>query len=266
MQFRTRKGFTLIELLVVIAIIAILAAILFPVFARAREKARQTACLSNIKQLALGLLMYAQDWDETLPAGYYYAGDFNANWQIQVQPYVKNAGIFHCPSDPNGPNASSYIAAAGCAYDPAWWVYAWTYGQGVIACNWGATLGAIPAPAETVMLLCAPLNADGGYAAYVSEPVPEGASPGNVFTPDADCNYVTLACWIGILCYFQGPVEETPWGGVPSIPLYLTVHNGGQNYNFADGHAKWMRVEQTLVPKNLWTRDPNDSGWNPFGF
>ena len=76
-----RKGFTLIELLVVIAIIAILAAILFPVFAKAREKARQTSCLSNVKQIALGMLMYAQDYDERLCAGYVYGiggwiGDF----------------------------------------------------------------------------------------------------------------------------------------------------------------------------------------------
>ena len=89
-----RRGFTLIELLVVIAIIAILAAILFPVFARAREKARQSSCLSNIKQIGLGNLMYAQDYDERL--GIY-------DWQaarmwVAVGPYVKNTQIFVCPS------------------------------------------------------------------------------------------------------------------------------------------------------------------------
>jgi len=94
-----RRGFTLIELLVVIAIIAILAAILFPVFARAREKARQTSCLSNVKQLSLGMLMYTQDYDERLPrcdCNSYHQGTC---WAICTQPYVKNAQIFVCPSD-----------------------------------------------------------------------------------------------------------------------------------------------------------------------
>ncbi len=97
-----RKGFTLIELLVVIAIIAILAAILFPVFARAREKARQTNCLSNEKQLLLGLLQYAQDYDETLPHAYRYnvpgfspAGEY---WDGVIEPYLKNTQVTVCPS------------------------------------------------------------------------------------------------------------------------------------------------------------------------
>ena len=97
---RKRVGFTLIELLVVIAIIAILAAILFPVFARAREKARAASCLSNVKQLALGELMYAQDFDEYLP-GY---GDHGCGartcvyWRQMIAAYVKNQQIFTCPS------------------------------------------------------------------------------------------------------------------------------------------------------------------------
>ncbi len=96
------RGFTLIELLVVIAIIAILAAILFPVFARAREKARQTSCLSNLKELGLGCLMYAQDYDERLPWHCRYipgAADSSSNgWQGQIMPYIKNDQIFVCPS------------------------------------------------------------------------------------------------------------------------------------------------------------------------
>ena len=94
-----RRGFTLIELLVVIAIIAILAAILFPVFARAREKARQTSCLSNVKQMGLGMMMYAQDYDETLiRAAMYYASPNYYTWMYCLQPYVKNIQIFTCPS------------------------------------------------------------------------------------------------------------------------------------------------------------------------
>jgi len=103
-----RRGFTLIELLVVIAIIAILAAILFPVFAKAREKARQTSCLSNVKQMALGVLMYAQDFDEQWPYHYYASGGSitypgggtNAGmmWYAAIYPYVKNTQLFSCPS------------------------------------------------------------------------------------------------------------------------------------------------------------------------
>jgi prepilin-type N-terminal cleavage/methylation domain-containing protein len=94
-----RQAFTLIELLVVIAIISIIAAILFPVFAQVREKARQTACSSNEKQLSLGVLMYAQDSDEVLPPT---QNDANVLWPDLVNPYVKNDKIRVCPSDQGG--------------------------------------------------------------------------------------------------------------------------------------------------------------------
>jgi prepilin-type N-terminal cleavage/methylation domain-containing protein/prepilin-type processing-associated H-X9-DG protein len=125
-----RRGFTLIELLVVIAIIAILAAILFPVFAKAREKARQSSCLSNVKQIMLGVLQYCQDYDENLPIGtsYWYAPDGGGAstrtdpmpWFEELTPYIKNTQIFACPSDsnnqqtvstwPNNPKTLSYCA------------------------------------------------------------------------------------------------------------------------------------------------------------
>jgi prepilin-type N-terminal cleavage/methylation domain-containing protein/prepilin-type processing-associated H-X9-DG protein len=90
-------GFTLIELLVVIAIIAILAALLFPVFAKAREKARQSSCLSNLRQIALGLEAYCQDYDETNVRAY-YGGQTVIRWHQAIQPYVKNIDIFRCAS------------------------------------------------------------------------------------------------------------------------------------------------------------------------
>jgi prepilin-type N-terminal cleavage/methylation domain-containing protein len=106
---KKRTAFTLIELLVVIAIIAILAAILFPVFAQAREKARQSTCLSNFKQIGLGTMMYLQDWDETYPSNrlYQYPGGGECEgkgrlvtWKHATQPYVKNVDIYRCPSNP----------------------------------------------------------------------------------------------------------------------------------------------------------------------
>lgn len=102
---RLSKGFTLIELLVVIAIIAILAAILFPVFAKAREKARMASCQSNLKQLALAVLMYAQDFDERTPCGCGYQATGALQWPRQpwwdrILPYVKNQQVYACPSNP----------------------------------------------------------------------------------------------------------------------------------------------------------------------
>jgi prepilin-type N-terminal cleavage/methylation domain-containing protein len=109
-----RKGFTLIELLVVIAIIAILAAILFPVFAQAREKARQTGCLSNVKQIGHGIQMYVQDFDEHIPRnafadpprvqeGDHFTNCSSPRWMDVIQPYVKNTDVHNCPSDPFAP-------------------------------------------------------------------------------------------------------------------------------------------------------------------
>src|SRR4028119_916482 len=108
-----RLGFTLIELLVVIAIIAILAAILFPVFARARANARKASCLSNEKQVGLGILQYTQDYDETYPTGMTEgispegATVRGTGWAGQIYPYVKSAQVFVCPDDQT-PTACSY--------------------------------------------------------------------------------------------------------------------------------------------------------------
>lgn len=112
MKTRSRtRGFTLIELLVVIAIIAILAAILFPVFARAREAARKSSCQSNLNQLGKGFLMYTQDYDEAFPAiwlGQWNIRTGNTNWGPAIQPYIKNRQVYKCPSDSLRNTGSSY--------------------------------------------------------------------------------------------------------------------------------------------------------------
>ena len=111
---QVKRGFTLIELLVVIAIIAILAAILFPVFAQAREKARAVACLSNTKQLDLAVLMYIQDYDESLPISAYYTTDSNNNVVVasvfdSLNSYIKSSQLVQCPSANTAYNLSKIL-------------------------------------------------------------------------------------------------------------------------------------------------------------
>ena len=156
-----RKGFTLIELLVVIAIIAILAAILFPVFARAREKARQTSCLNNVKQIALGCHMYFQDYDEHL-LNYRHErpGNTGIKWQHMIEPYVKNAQIYLCPSgDRYRSNGSPAAAHYGWSYQ-----YLSFFPYSSVA----ATLAEITKPAETIMV---GESAAAGWGSVVYAPV-----------------------------------------------------------------------------------------------
>jgi len=135
-----KKGFTLIELLVVIAIIAILAAILFPVFAKAREKARQTSCLNNVKQINLGMLQYAQDYDEQLVlAAMYWSSPNYWTWMYCIQPYVKNIQIFTCPSS----KATGWDGTPNATQ---------RQGYGLYRALSGAALGNIKSPASCILL------------------------------------------------------------------------------------------------------------------
>jgi prepilin-type N-terminal cleavage/methylation domain-containing protein len=166
------SGFTLIELLVVIAIIAILAAILFPVFAKAREKARQTACISNVKQIGLGWMMYVQDYDEHFPPNNSPAAP-NSEWANRpggpypckpcrpvnkvtglaydprpfAMPYIKSNDLFHCPSDVGIPTSIVDEPTKG---QPVWKVEGSSYCLNTVCMRLGS-IAAIPRPADTYM-------------------------------------------------------------------------------------------------------------------
>jgi prepilin-type N-terminal cleavage/methylation domain-containing protein/prepilin-type processing-associated H-X9-DG protein len=149
-----RKGFTLIELLVVIAIIAILAAILFPVFAKAREKARQASCASNMKQLVLASLMYAQDYDEIMPGWNHGPGcnpvTLGTVWKHVVYPYVKNTQQYLCPSQGTGDDSQcwGYIPEAKAQWISSSYVVSCPgYGNG-----WGIAMADVKRPAELFYL------------------------------------------------------------------------------------------------------------------
>ncbi|GAB4463176.1 MAG: hypothetical protein OHK0029_31360 [Armatimonadaceae bacterium] len=139
------NAFTLIELLVVIAIIAILAAILFAVFAQARAQARKTTCISNLKQLALGTLMYCQDYDEAFPPRFGSASRGNAPWAQTIQPYLKNKQIAGCPDMIPEVARNAFLGEFG------WVGYGMSTYLWVNAGNPVVTLAAVPFPAATAM-------------------------------------------------------------------------------------------------------------------
>ncbi len=200
-----RRGFTLIELLVVIAIIAILAAILFPVFSQARAKARQTACMSNLKQLGLGFEMYSQDYDGLLPIwGYGDTSDPDNgpsdgfySWDTVLQPYLKNQQILRCPDNPYDRDARGYAMTryTGDAY-------------GV---DFPIPKELPPLPSETVLVgekghLAVGLNGDSAMEHFMQS---NGAA-------------ISGQDW---------RTEEDEWGKM--------FHNDGKNFLYIDGHVKW---------------------------
>jgi len=252
------SGFTLIELLVVIAIIAILAAILFPVFAQAREKARQTSCLSNMKQVALASLMYAQDYDETFCA----QGEpqeangwgWQLTWLVHIQPYMKNYAAFRCPSDSHavaswsGP-MFSYVAngiIGGTCGAPTW---QWKF-LGIINAsrNWfdmtPRALAGVNLPAETIM-----------FAERHKMP------PGSWLNGENPPAHGAFSPWMSVLIggdgadagqSLPGQIQTGDGTWAPPDPnsdgAIATVHSGMGNFAFSDGHVKAMRPRATVRP------------------
>ncbi len=206
-----RKGFTLIELLVVIAIIAILAAILFPVFARARENARRTSCSSNLKQISLGILQYTQDYDEKFPRSIVITTVANVTptnpygWADAIQPYVKSVQLFQCPSETEGPTDDPTDTAPG--YTDYWYNYQLT----------AVSQSAVVSASQTVM------NGDGnGNSAQYAF---NGCNSSATGAPGV-CSAAQITAKIATMTTTEA----------------LGRHLDGANYAFVDGHVKWLKA------------------------
>jgi len=230
-----RSGFTLIELLVVIAIIAILAAILFPVFAQAREKARSTTCLSNMKQLGTATTMYIQDYDGAYPLAWY--GDAPAyGFDCALLPYVKNLGVFDCPSNKT---------------TPRWW-----RGYANFGIPQPNPKGSSGIPGDYAMN--GDLTARSGSGATPRL----GLTEATVQNPAS--TILMTEIWDTRGKAKDGPEHEifTNSKGDVCARIPFDIHQGGSNYNFCDGHAKWLRVEATW---SSWRADNTELKGNPTG-
>ncbi|HZP82823.1 MAG TPA: prepilin-type N-terminal cleavage/methylation domain-containing protein [Chthonomonadaceae bacterium] len=235
---RNQSGFTLIELLVVIAIIAILAAILFPVFAQARDKARGASCLSNTKQQALAFAMYTQDYDETTVRTYFgYWGMATCSypncpaighfpWPKQLFPYIKNKDVFTCPSF-----TSANWDTLKCAYDPDGlcrpeWDFPSVIGYGLNPYVSSVSLGKIQAPADTLAIV------------------------ETRYYPPGHPSYNGSWGWYSAYAPVGDP-PDYPW----SVWLTARRHQDGNNCSFADGHSKYQRFDKITSHANLWMWD-----------
>jgi prepilin-type N-terminal cleavage/methylation domain-containing protein/prepilin-type processing-associated H-X9-DG protein len=237
---RPNGGFTLIELLVVIAIIAILAAILFPVFAQAREKARQASCLSNAKQLMLAHRMYMSDYDDTSVPERYQAAHLGwVSYKVMILPYVKNAGVYQCPSQ------SFLTAKTDTFFD----------GTNLHDMEKPKQLGGYAVSRVHYENDALPTAGDGkGYpeASYANPStaiwlVESKQKTGTGFDEDG---YASV--WIG-QGYKKGQrfvrgltgEKECGRGGTPNLKDTGGLrHSGGSTYGFLDGHVHWYRPEQ----------------------
>lgn len=239
-------GFTLIELLVVIAIISILAAILFPVFATAREKARQTSCASNEKQLALAALQYVQDFDELYPYGNQSTNYRGMGWAGQLYPYVKSTSVYICPDDPTTGGTSTYPNIISYALNQSISLYVSTCSNPMKA----PQISAFTSPAKTILLIevqgaywNSQADAQPSWAGNWYSPTVGGLTGNGNISPQSEApSGTSLLYATGV---FDGLANH---GETVSYPAYMPVngarHTAGSNYAFGDGHVKWLRSAQ----------------------
>lgn len=224
-----KKGFTLLEILVVIAIIAILSAILFPVFSSVKEKARQTTCLNNIKQLGMGMQMYIDDNHETLPVVYEkkYEDEGLSRWQQKIYPYVKNQQVYICPNrDVNADPRFEYTSPHSlCAATPGYGMN-YEYNNNVDSTK-PYKLSQIKKPSEAYIILEATGNQIGMKGAL--EPCPaEGNIPG-----------------LGKL--YNMEKDPHPYGIVEADEDFVTPRHGDiVSVAYVDGHAEFLLIEDIV--------------------
>jgi prepilin-type N-terminal cleavage/methylation domain-containing protein/prepilin-type processing-associated H-X9-DG protein len=231
-------AFTLIELLVVIAIIAILASILFPVFGRARENARKTSCLSNLKQIGLGIMQYTQDYDERFPMSrtdniqYNGVNNNRAPWHLAIFPYVKSVQLYKCPSNPSNSQ---------------------------VGFSWDGSKDVIPRS-----YLC---NGTGDANYFVAF---GGDTPMNMLSAGGGVSLARIKSASQLILIGEHPDRPDPEYYSPNAgDMKFTNHLGMTNFLFADGHAKSMKPTATGTPLNMWNVDnttaPGDANTGPAG-
>ncbi|MEZ0324769.1 MAG: DUF1559 domain-containing protein [Fimbriimonas sp.] len=264
-----RKGFTLIELLVVIAIIAILAAILFPVFAQAKEAAKKTVCISNQKQIGLGLMMYMGDFDDIFPQSQWGIGDNQVSWSAMIYPYVKNGKTYKSAT-----GVEQQWAEDGMWVCPSAQKQSYNYGVhlDLFADNWnGGTLPGIGAsvlddPAEKIVMMEKGKNdATWGYLQFATwqwdwaDSVRDySVSPGFKLDPTKDNARISD----GFDCDGQGTAGT--WAACGMQPRYR--HSGNAAFVFGDGHAKTMRKKGVKWGKNIYVNAGRAAGWTGEGW
>jgi prepilin-type N-terminal cleavage/methylation domain-containing protein/prepilin-type processing-associated H-X9-DG protein len=269
LTIKRSQGFTLIELLVVIAIIAILAAILFPVFAKVREKARQTSCLSNENQLGLAFAQYTEDNDGNYPCGVLPnilgpSDMFGVGWAGQIYPYVKSTGVYKCPDD-NTPSTPTT--------NPPEYEVSYAMNTHIINTYLGPKFNnqggpfnneaSWTAPASTV-LLCEVTNNLADVTA-IDEAVNSGATHLSVVTSDSGgCIGITKGAYDATALDSSGPVEGELGGLDPSYPLGR--HTNGSNFLLGDGHAKWLTGSRVSGGGNSAQFGHPTDAPNPFGY